>query len=92
MLRADFVKCTLLGAFSLYDVDKDGYITKTEMIEIVDAIYSMIGNVVDFSEGEETPEKRVAVIFSSMDLVSFSLENCIVWVRKPKTVEIQQVF
>ncbi|VDD86597.1 unnamed protein product [Enterobius vermicularis] len=55
-------------AFSLYDVDKDGYITKTEMIEIVDAIYSMIGNVVDFSEGEETPEKRVAVIFSSMDL------------------------
>uniref|UniRef100_A0A0N5AAD0 Neuronal calcium sensor 1 n=1 Tax=Syphacia muris TaxID=451379 RepID=A0A0N5AAD0_9BILA len=55
-------------AFSLYDVDKDGYITKKEMIDIVDAIYSMIGNVVDLPKDEDTPEKRVAVIFSSMDL------------------------
>ena len=42
--------CTLLilrnlfnpGAFRLYDVDNDGYITRQEMYDIVDAIYQMV--------------------------------------------------
>ncbi|KHN88351.1 Neuronal calcium sensor 1 [Toxocara canis] len=55
-------------AFSLYDVDKDGYITKEEMANIVDAIYSMIGNMLELPKDEDTPEKRVAKIFSNMDL------------------------
>jgi Ca2+-binding EF-hand superfamily protein len=29
-------------SFRLYDTDKDGYITKEEMIAIVDAIYQMV--------------------------------------------------
>jgi Ca2+-binding EF-hand superfamily protein len=58
-----------LGAFSLYDVDKDGYITKTEMISIVGAIYSMIGNVMDYQKDEDTAEKRVEKIFAHMDVV-----------------------
>ena len=31
-----------LGAFRLYDVDNDGYITRKEMYDIVDAIYQMV--------------------------------------------------
>ncbi len=57
------------GAFSLYDVDKDGFITKEEMANIVDAIYSMIGTMLELPQDENTPEKRVEKIFSNMDLV-----------------------
>ncbi|VDO73488.1 unnamed protein product [Onchocerca flexuosa] len=37
------------------------------MEEIVEAIHDMIGNVIDLPKNEDTPEKRVAKIFSSMD-------------------------
>jgi Ca2+-binding EF-hand superfamily protein len=30
------------GAFRLYDVDNDGFITRDEMYNIVDAIYQMV--------------------------------------------------
>lgn len=30
------------GAFRLYDVDNDGYITREEMYNIVEAIYQMV--------------------------------------------------
>ena len=34
--------CIFVGAFRLYDVDNDGYITRQEMYDIVDAIYQMV--------------------------------------------------
>ncbi|XP_006754277.1 PREDICTED: neuronal calcium sensor 1 [Myotis davidii] len=57
----------LRWAFKLYDLDNDGYITRTEMLDIVDAIYQMVGNTVELPEEENTPEKRVDRIFAMMD-------------------------
>eukprot|EP00096_Caligus_rogercresseyi_P003337 TRINITY_DN1619_c4_g1_i1.p1 TRINITY_DN1619_c4_g1~~TRINITY_DN1619_c4_g1_i1.p1 ORF type:complete len:195 (-),score=52.06 TRINITY_DN1619_c4_g1_i1:747-1331(-) len=53
-------------AFRLYDVDNDGYITRQEMYNIVDAIYQMVGQQ-PINEDENTPQKRVEKIFDQMD-------------------------
>jgi len=55
----------LAWAFRLYDVDNDGYITRTEMYNIVDAIYQMVGQQGESEEGN--PTARVAKIFEQMD-------------------------
>jgi len=62
----------VLGAFCLYDLDGDGYISKTDMMAIVDGIYTMIGNILDLPTDENTPEKRVDKIFKQMDVVRHS--------------------
>ncbi|KAL2751534.1 frequenin-1 [Vespula maculifrons] len=53
-------------AFRLYDVDDDGFITREEMYDIVDAIYQMVGQQPQ-AEDENTPQKRVDKIFDQMD-------------------------
>lgn len=58
------------GAFRLYDLDNDGFITRDEMLSIVGSIYKMVGDSVKLPENENTPEKRVDRIFRMMDKVN----------------------
>lgn len=66
-----------LGAFKLYDVDNDGYITREEMYDIVGAIYEMLGSAKRPSDGleptdatsDESPNVRVDRIFELLDSV-----------------------
>lgn len=48
---------SLSGAFKLYDIDQDGNITYDEMLQIVQAIYKMTGEMVRLPPDEDTPEK-----------------------------------
>ena len=59
------------GAFKLYDVDNDGYITREEMYNIVDAIYQMLGNQAKAigEDDDENPKERVDRIFEQLDKV-----------------------
>lgn len=63
-----------VGAFKLYDVDNDGYITRDEMYNIVDAIYQMLGNAKQQvqDEEDEDPKERVDRIFEQLDKVSIA--------------------
>jgi len=47
----------LTGAFQLYDIDGDGFITYDEMLQIVQSIYRMTGQMVKLPSDEDTPEK-----------------------------------
>ncbi|ESP01703.1 hypothetical protein LOTGIDRAFT_172458 [Lottia gigantea] len=66
--KLDWIMIVNFMGLMLYDVNNDGYITKTEMIAIVDAIYCMVGNLLDLPQDEDTPEKRVNKIFDQLDV------------------------
>ncbi|XP_062515076.1 neuronal calcium sensor 1-like [Corticium candelabrum] len=57
----------LTWSFRLYDLDKDGKITRQELLSIMEAIYTMVGHAVRLPYDEKTPEQRVDQIFYMMD-------------------------
>jgi hypothetical protein len=61
---------TTIGAFQLYDINQDGYITYDEMLAIVRSIYKMTGQMVKLPEDEDTPEKVSRAPCCSISLCS----------------------
>ncbi|KAL6466761.1 hypothetical protein MHYP_G00245650 [Metynnis hypsauchen] len=57
----------LCWAFNLYDLNKDGHITKEEMLDIVKAIYDMMGKNIPPLLKEEIPRQHVEIFFQKMD-------------------------
>ncbi|NWH77488.1 CSEN protein, partial [Piaya cayana] len=77
------VQQKLTWAFNLYDVNKDGCITKEEMLEIMKSIYDMLGRSTYPPPRDSAPAEHVELFFQKMDrngdgVVTFEefLETC----------------
>ncbi|XP_042560485.1 Kv channel-interacting protein 4-like [Clupea harengus] len=57
----------LAWVFNLYDVNKDGCITKEEMLDIMKAIYDMMGKSVSPRLSEDVPRQHTEIFFQTMD-------------------------
>ncbi|KAF4105385.1 hypothetical protein G5714_013047 [Onychostoma macrolepis] len=54
-------------AFNFYDLDKDGFITREEMMKIMESIYNLMGKYVYPSIHNDTPREHVENFFQKMD-------------------------
>jgi hypothetical protein len=75
---------SLAGAFQLYDIDKDGTITYDEMLQIVQSIYKMTGEMVKLPSDEDTPEK----VWYSIPWRALTADSCShvsVWTKSSET-------
>uniref|UniRef100_A0A8D0GT10 Potassium voltage-gated channel interacting protein 1 n=1 Tax=Sphenodon punctatus TaxID=8508 RepID=A0A8D0GT10_SPHPU len=57
----------LRWTFNLYDINKDGYINNQEMMDIVKAIYDMMGKYTYPVLKDDAPRQHVDVFFQKMD-------------------------
>lgn len=55
-------------AFTMYDINGDGTIDQKEMVEIISAIYNMVGSALTESTEDDSPENRTKEIFNKMDI------------------------
>ncbi|KAM9511921.1 A-type potassium channel modulatory protein KCNIP1-like isoform 1-T2 [Salvelinus alpinus] len=61
------VREKLTWTFNLYDINRDGYISKEEMTDIVRAIYDMMGKYTYPALKTDTPKQHVDAFFQKMD-------------------------
>ncbi|XP_067879299.1 calsenilin-like isoform X1 [Heterodontus francisci] len=54
-------------AFNLYDINKDGYITKEEMLAIIQSIYDMMGKYTYPILHQDAPFEHMEKFFQKMD-------------------------
>uniref|UniRef100_A0A1Y1LR13 EF-hand domain-containing protein n=1 Tax=Photinus pyralis TaxID=7054 RepID=A0A1Y1LR13_PHOPY len=54
-------------AFNLYDINRDGCITRDEMTDIVTAVYDLMGKVSEPCIEDDTVKEKVDMLFSKMD-------------------------
>lgn len=73
-LRVILMSGLNIGAFQLYDINGDGFITYDEMLQIVRSIYKMTGQMVKLPVDEDTPEK-VRSYFSAHCLISWNVTD-----------------
>lgn len=64
----------LRWAFTLYDINGDGYITREEMTDIVNAVYDLMGKVSEPCVDDNTVKEKVDRIFQVREMV-FKLIN-----------------
>ncbi|KAL9823469.1 calsenilin-like isoform 5-T5 [Geothlypis trichas] len=57
----------LRWTFDLYDVNKDGYVSKEDMLEIMKSIYAMMGQP---APGHSAPAQHVELFFQDKDIMS----------------------
>lgn len=69
LFSGDEINDCFSGAFKLYDLDSDGYITKEEMCNILDSICLMLGDSIEENRNFD-PKERVDQIFEELDTVS----------------------
>lgn len=58
----------LRWTFSLYDQDKDGFISREEMEDVVGSVFDLMGRTADPLQEEEVIGERVDIIFEKLDL------------------------
>nr|XP_023845396.1 Kv channel-interacting protein 1-like isoform X2 [Salvelinus alpinus] len=61
------VREKLTWTFNLYDINRDGFISKEEMTDIVRAIYDMMGKYTYPALKTDTPKQHVDAFFQKMD-------------------------
>lgn len=75
--------------FGLYDINGDGLISKTEMVDVVSSIYEMLGRatkpLVDDTSAKEHVEKIFHLIDTNKDGV-ISLEELVNWCSRDESV------
>ena len=68
LLTRGSLRGRLAWAFSLYDIDGNGYITREEMLDIIQAVYKTLGTVIKpTADGHGVPEMHLEKFFRNMD-------------------------